>query len=200
MNKPIRRSNLLVPITAASFSPLISYSLYGGDGATNASHEDKPMDPWLHLPDAVTLDLADGVLDGRKVEAREKVKEAIGPAGRTTAEVFVRVGGHSLRADLEASIWPGLTGIMLSTVKDAGDVMQASEIMAEIEQARGINTGSLEIIALLESALAVWNIRDIITTTPRVTQVGLGETDLCSAWKSCRDRTTIPWYTCGDAS
>ena len=33
-------------------------------------------------------------------------------------------------------------------------------------------------IVLLESALGVWNIRDIVTASPRVTQVGLGESDL----------------------
>jgi citrate lyase subunit beta / citryl-CoA lyase len=35
------------------------------------------------------------------------------------------------------------------------------------------------LIILLESALGVWNIRDIVTASPRVTQVGLGESDLC---------------------
>ena len=32
--------------------------------------------------------------------------------------------------------------------------------------------GALELIVLSESALGVWNIRDIVTASPRVTQVG----------------------------
>ena len=142
--------------------------------------EDKPGDQSLHLPDAVTLDLADGTLDERKAEARAGFKEAIGPAGAGAAEVFVRTGGKSLQADLEASIWPGLSGIMLSGVRTGADVVLAEEMMTKLEQARGMRTGSLEIIVVLESALAVWNIREIITATPRVTQVSLGETALCA--------------------
>jgi citrate lyase subunit beta/citryl-CoA lyase len=37
----------------------------------------------------------------------------------------------------------------------------------------------LQLIVLLESALGVWNIREIVTASLRVTQVGLGESDLC---------------------
>ena len=51
--------------------------------------------------------------------------------------------------------------------------------MTDLERQRGIEVGSLELIILLESALGVWNIRDIVTASPRVTQVGLGESDLC---------------------
>jgi citrate lyase subunit beta/citryl-CoA lyase len=51
--------------------------------------------------------------------------------------------------------------------------------MTILERQRGIAVGALELIVLLESALGVWNIRDIVTASPRVTQVGLGESDLC---------------------
>ena len=39
--------------------------------------------------------------------------------------------------------------------------------------------GSLDLIVLLESALGVWDVREIVTASPRVTQVSLGEGDLC---------------------
>ena len=53
--------------------------------------------------------------------------------------------------------------------------------MTDLERQRGIEVGALELIVLLESALGVWNIRDIVTASPRVTQVGLGESDLCQS-------------------
>ena len=56
---------------------------------------------------------------------------------------------------------------------------EAATLMTDLERQRGIEVGALELIVLLESALGVWNIRDIVTASPRVTQVGLDESDLC---------------------
>ena len=50
--------------------------------------------------------------------------------------------------------------------------------MTTLERERGIAVGSLCFIVLLESARGVWDIRSIITASPRVTQVGLDESDL----------------------
>ena len=49
-----------------------------------------------------------------------------------------------------------------------------------MEGSRGLEKGSLQMILLLESATAVWNIREIISADPRVTQVALDENDLAS--------------------
>jgi len=163
----VRRSNLLVPVASANTALLLDWSL-----------EDEGSEPWRHTPDAVTLDLEDGVPPARKSEARALVKEAISLAGRDASEVFVRVNKAYLHADLEASIWPGLTGIMLPKIERADDVAQASGLVEEMERRRGIEVGSLELIAFVESALGVWNVREIIAASPRVTQVALGESGL----------------------
>lgn len=162
-NSLVRRSNLVVPITTAG-RRLVS---------------DGPGEAWLRAPDAVTLDLEDGVRESRKMEARALVRESISIAGQHGAEVFVRVNKSYLYADLEASVWPGLKGIMLPKADEAGDVAQAADLIEEMERRRGIDPGSLELIVLLGSALGVWNVRDIITASPRVTQVALEERDLC---------------------
>ena len=133
---------------------------------------------WRHDADAVTLDLEDGVVAARKAEARGLVKEAIVPTGQGAAEVFVRVNKSFLQADLEASVWPGLCGIVLPQVESAAKVTEAAEIVTTLERQRGIAVGSLCFIVLQESARAVWDIRAIITASARVTQVGLDENDL----------------------
>jgi len=155
----VRRSNLMVPVTDAD---LVSHA-------------------WRHNADAITLDLEDGVAAARKTEARGLVKAAVVPAGQSAAEVFVRVNKSCLQADLEASVWPGLRGIMLPQVESAAEVMEAAEIVTALERQRGIVVGSLCFIVLLESARAVWDIRTIITASPRITQVGLDERDLADA-------------------
>lgn len=152
----VRRSNLLLPITDT-------------ERANRA---------WQSDADAVTLDLEDGVVELRKAEARGMVKEAIAVAARGGAEVFVRVNAPLLHADLDASVWPGLRGIVLPRVESAADVAEATEQMTALERRRGLRVGALELIVLLESARAVWDIRSIVTASPRITQVGLDESDL----------------------
>lgn len=158
MQRFVRRSNLMVPIAVQRF-------------VENA---------WRSDADAITLDLEDGVPGGRKDKVRAGVKEAIAFARRGGADIFVRINKPYLHADLSTAAWPGLTGIMLPKVESAADVVEAADVLTDCERQRGIEVGSLQLIILLESALGVWNMREIITASPRVTQVGLGETDLAS--------------------
>ena len=153
----VRRSNLMVPLTGQRFVEKA----------------------WQQNADAVTLDLEDGVPCAQKSEVRARLQEAIALAGRGGAEVFVRVNKPFLQADLAAAAWPGLTGVMLPKVESGAEVIEAAALLTDLERQRGIAVGALELIVLLESALGVWNIRDIVSASPRVTQVGLGETDLC---------------------
>ena len=155
----VRRSNLMVPVTDAALV----------------------RDAWRHSADAITLDLEEGVDAAHRGEGRALVKYAIAAAARGGAEVFVRVNKGSLRADLEASVWPGLRGLMLPQVESAAEVLEAAEIVAALERERGLAAGSLSFIVLLESARAVWDIRSIITASPRAAQVGLDEHDLAAS-------------------
>jgi citrate lyase subunit beta/citryl-CoA lyase len=134
---------------------------------------------WRCNADAITLDLEDGVPPAHKGEVRSHLQEAIALAGRGGAEVFVRVNKPLLQADLAAAVWPGLMGVMLPNVESDAEVTEAAQILTDLERQRGIEVHSLELIVLLESALGVWNVRDIVTASPRVTQVGLGESELC---------------------
>jgi citrate lyase subunit beta/citryl-CoA lyase len=152
----VRRSNLVVPVTDA----------------------DRVSHAWRHNADAITLDLEDGVDAARKERARGLVKEAIAPSAQGGAEVFVRVNKSSLHADLEASVWPGVRGIMLPQIESAAEVAEAAQIVTTLERERGIGAESLSFIVLLGSARGVWDIRTIITASPRVTQVGMDESDL----------------------
>ena len=136
---------------------------------------------WRRGADAVTLDLEDGVISTLKGDARERVKDAIGIVGKGGAEVFVRVNKSFAQADIKASVWPGLSGVVLPRVESPEDVAEVAEILATMEGRRGIDLGSLQLILLLESARAVWDIRSIIKADARVVQVGLDESDLSAA-------------------
>ena len=155
----IRRSNLVVPITDAA----------------------SVTESWRHNADAVTLDLEDGVVASSKSAARELVRDAIQTAGRGAAEVFVRVNKAFSEADIEASVWPGLSGIVLPQVESSAEVADAAALLDWMERRRGVEVGSLQLALLIESARGVWDIRDILTASPRSTQAGLDESDLAAS-------------------
>lgn len=154
----VRRSNLLVAIT----------------------DEGSVADCWRSNADAITLDL-DRPPGVRESAASLRLQHAISWAGHGAAEVFVRVNKMSLRADLDASIWPGLAGVVLPHVVSAQEVREAAEIVAGLERRRGLAEGSLSLILVLDSARAVWDIHPILLASRRTSQAGLDERALASS-------------------
>jgi len=142
----VRRSNLLVSVADDA-------------GVANA---------WRHNADAVTLDFA-GAGDAARV------RDAIASVARGAAEVFVKVSQATLRADLDAAVWPGLRGITLANIETAAQVGAAAEALSALESARGLAAGSIQIIVVLATARGVWDIRAIITASPRISQVVFDE-------------------------
>lgn len=149
----IRRSNLIVPVTNGR--------------AVEGS--------WRNEADAVTLDLGSGVAGSRKAEARSLVPGCIQQAVKGGAEVFVRVNRAFVQADTEAAVGPGLSGIVLPGVESAAEVEELSALLGRLEASRGLAAGELQIIALLETALGIWNVREILACNSRVTQAGIDE-------------------------
>lgn len=141
---------------------------------------------WQHGADAVLLDLTNGVPESQKETARIRVKEAIGVARRGGAEVFVRITKELAYADVEASAWPGVTGVVLPEAEAAADVRGVEGVLEEMERRHGIPPGSLQIFVLLSTAKGVWNVREIIQASPRVTSVAIHESHLC------RDLAIVP--------
>ena len=169
MKEFVRRSNLIVPATSAQASP--SW-LEGGAGSSNSPS-------WSHIPGAVTLDLEATIPKDFKREARSTIKDIIPVAASSSAEVLVRVNLPYLHADLEASVYPGIAGIVLPKVEFAEQVNSCSNIVEGLEQERGIEVGSTEILLQIESSLGVWNVREIVSESHRVTQAYLDERALC---------------------
>ena len=154
----VRRSNLVVSMSDAA-------------AVENA---------WRHDADAITLDLRNVPANPRN-EVHSRIRDAISAAARGGAEVFVRVNDSTETVDLEACVWPGLTGIMLPRVESAADVAEAAEVITVLERERGLELGSIRFIALIESAAGVWHLRHIVTASPRITQAALDERALAQS-------------------
>ncbi|MBV9579012.1 MAG: hypothetical protein JO057_10515 [Chloroflexi bacterium] len=145
--------------------------------------------------DVIVLDLEDLVHDQRKYAARANVRAGIDRARRGGAEVFVRCDLELLYADLEASVWRGLQGIMLPKVTTIAQVQEADELLSHFEAERGVMQAgllheinefdeprrvdnSLEIHLALENAEGNQAAVELIESNPRIRSVSLGRADL----------------------
>lgn len=129
--------------------------------------------------DAVILDLEDAVSADGKAAARREVAEALvawdRPPGRGRPVVrLVRVNawgtGHLL-ADLDAVVGPNLDGVCLPKVGGAGDVLALALVLDEIEAARGLPPGALEIFPVAETAAGMLDVAAICAASPRVRRI-----------------------------
>ncbi len=156
----VRRSHLLVPV----------------------SDRDAVESSRTYNADAVILDLTGASDDAERFRrrGRKTLSDSIVIAGRGGAEVFVHVNKAVAHADIEAAIWPGAKGIVFPGAESAAEIREMDAALTDLEQRRGITKGTLHIIVLLDSGSGVWNIREIISASPRVSSVGLNELALCA--------------------
>ena len=145
--------------------------------------------------DVIVFDLEDLVHDGRKPAARENVRAGIDRARQGGAEVFVRCDLELLYADLQASVWRGLQGIILPKVTTVAKIREAEETLAHFESERGIMQAgllhevnefdeprtvdnSLEMHLSLENAEGNQAALELLESSRRVRSVSLGRADL----------------------
>jgi citrate lyase subunit beta/citryl-CoA lyase len=128
--------------------------------------------------DVVVLDLVEFVTEADKPAARERVRIAINALQGGGAEVFAQVDPEVLYADLRACVWPGLSGVVISRLESPAQVAEAATLLGQLEDARGILPGTLEIVAALETARGNHAAYDISRASQRVSGLTLGRADL----------------------
>ena len=145
--------------------------------------------------DVVVLDLQDTVHETHKHDARANVRDATTAMRDAGAEVFVRSDVELLYADLEASVWRGLSGIVLPGVISVEQVQQADDLLTRFEAERGVvkpppigevreaddprgPEQALEIHLSLDTGPGNWHAETLIRASDRVKSVSLGRADL----------------------
>ena len=132
--------------------------------------------------DAIKLDLEDSIPAQEKARARGLVKEAVALVSGGGVDVLVRVNRPLRLAvpDIEASVWPGLAGLVLPKVESADQVMLLAELVDELEVERGLTPGSVGFMVLIETAKGYAEAR-AIAHAPRVVAIALGQEDFAAA-------------------
>ena len=128
--------------------------------------------------EVLILDLETVPLQQRSALNKSEMLSVLATAGRSAAELFVRVQHDTVDMDLEAAVWPGLTGIVLPNVEHAEEVQEVSKHLTDLEQRRGIRAESLQIDVEIGTAMGAWNSLDIARSSPRMSALSVGETSL----------------------
>ena len=129
--------------------------------------------------DACILDLEDSIPAAEKSEARERVRTAAETVGSAGADVVVRINRPWRLAirDIEAAVDPNVCALAVPKVADAGHLCAIAEILSELEAERGLEQGHTRLIAMIETADAYFQVRDIAAANSRVVAMTLGQED-----------------------
>lgn len=129
---------------------------------------------------AFILDLEDAVALAAKPRARQNAAEVVRrSAGR---RIYVRV--NSLRTgltfeDLDFVVRAGLSGVVMPKVESAADISTIDERLTLLEHERGIDQGSIELIATIETVAGVRRADEIAAFGGRLRCLGFGAGDFC---------------------
>jgi citrate lyase beta subunit len=131
--------------------------------------------------DSIVMDLEDGVALNRKAEARATIAAALSELSFGQTEKLVRLNPVSSSLwsdDLNSTIISHPDGYVLPKVESAAEVQTVSSALAEIESARGWESNSIILIAIVESARGIVYLRDIAESDPRLVALAFGAEDL----------------------
>ncbi len=130
--------------------------------------------------DVLILDIEDSVPPPEKKVARELIKKKIKSGLFANREIVIRINSREtnlIEEDLEATIWPGVSGIMPTKSQNKEDIQLFDSKLADLERARNLIEGELYIIPLIENPAAVLNAYSIATASTRVVAIAFGSED-----------------------
>ena len=128
--------------------------------------------------DVVVLDLAELVLEADRGSARAAFATLLKTALGGGAEVFAQVDPTVVSDDLEACVYPGLAGIVITRAESVGEIAEADAVLTRLEAERGIAPGTLQIVPALETARGNHAAYEICRASPRICALTLGRADL----------------------
>lgn len=117
--------------------------------------------------DAIILDFVKKPGRDWQEDLKSRMPAAIHEADRGGAEVFVRINSNAAAAELESTVFSGISGVVLKGVNGPEDIQNASRCLDVLEESRGIADGSLEIDVEVNTAAAVWHSLQIARASQR---------------------------------
>lgn len=133
--------------------------------------------------DAIKLDLEDSIPVAEKPAARRLVRGAAREISDRGVPVLVRINRpwRMAVADLEAAIWPEVSGVCLPKLESAEHLGFLVEAIDDLERERGMTVGHTAIMGLIETPRGLNNVRSLAAANPRLKGLSLGQEDYSAA-------------------
>lgn len=145
---------------------------------TPADMPERAIKAWRFNPDAIILDLEDGVSTEKKQNARENIKEIMDSSDSLW---YIRV--NSVRSgilidDVPYLFHKNLKGIILPKVETEFDVFFLEELLREYSKKSMVSIKNVKLIPILESAKGIANIKSIANSSNNIQALVFGGADL----------------------
>ncbi len=137
-------------------------------------------DPYVYRPDSIMLDLEDAVAENQKDAARLSLYHALREIDYRGVERVVRINGLDTphwQEDIRACVAGGCDAIRIAKTEGAEDVRQVEAAVARAEEEFGRPKGGTLLMAAIESARGVQELREICGASPRLFGVALSGGD-----------------------
>ena len=141
--------------------------------------------------DTLILDLEDGVALSQKEAARLTVRQALREIDFGPRERLVRlnnVNGPLAQQDLTITMEARPDGYVVPKVESAEDLLAVSHFVDEQESLHGWPIGHIRLLAMIETARAIMNLREIAQATPRLDALVFGAEDFAASIGAVRTR------------
>lgn len=144
-----------------------------------ANRPDRVEKALASAADAIIIDLEDSVPPDEKPSSRATI--ARNAFGRQHRNIWVRVNPLDtpwFEDDIRAAVVPGVSRIVLPKPETSDDVERVATVMDDIERQNDLETGSVGLVAFIESAKALENAYRIACSTGgRIRALAFGAAD-----------------------
>jgi len=133
--------------------------------------------------DAFILDLADSIAVSEKENARQSAYHALKTNDFGAKERLVRINAPItpfFEADLKAVGNGKPDGIVIPKVDSAKVLLQIDQELTALEESHGWSEGEIRLLALIETAAGIMNLKEIAQSTPRLDALLFGAEDLAA--------------------
>ena len=131
-------------------------------------------------PDVFIPDMEDSVPLDEKANARAVTASYLSRLGKEGTPVIPRVNSLEtglLDDDLEAVVGENIFGVSVGKIYTPGDVAGICGKLEAMERKAGIEVGSVSLLPWIETAMAIVNLYEICSASPRIVGVAFGAED-----------------------
>lgn len=145
-------------------------------------------DAALYGADSIMFDLEDAVSLKEKDSARALVHFALKTFDYSNVETVVRINSLDRygKQDIEAMVLAGVNVIRLPKTENKQDIIDVDNEITRVEEENGLLVGTTKMMAAIESAEGILNVREIATASKRLIGIALGAEDYVTNLKTKR--------------